>query len=205
MSVLSLKTPVVIITYGLPGSGKTFFATQFADTFKLPMASYNSTYSKLFADASLDDQKHESVTNMVGHQLSELLKTKHIVIVDGVAHTAEARQNLIQQAKSNGYDHLIVWVQTDPTTAKKRSLRRTQRDPDFHLPALNDSHFKALLDITEPLRKENYVVISGKHNFTTQARMVLRKLAQPRAAEADKAYRQSLSNSRRVNINSVQG
>jgi hypothetical protein len=37
-------------------------------------------------------------------------------------------------------------------------------------------------------QKEPYMVISGKHAFSTQAKMVLRKLASPHAQEATSAH-----------------
>ena len=48
---------------------------------------------------------------------------------------------------------------------------------------------------TEPTH-EKHVVISGKHAYATQAKMVLRKLVAGREAEADQAHRQGLEQAR---------
>jgi tRNA uridine 5-carbamoylmethylation protein Kti12 len=191
MSLLSLKKPMIIMTIGLPGAGKTFFARQFADTFKVPIVSYNAIYNLAYGQQVLDDDKYEVCSRAFQHIYAELLKTGSTIVLDGFCDTFAMRQQLMLKTKNLGYDYLVVWVQTDDQTALRRSLRSNKREPEQHLPQLNEEQFTILADQLEVPKKEDNVVISGKHTFTTQARMVLRKIAAARASQADMAYREN--------------
>jgi hypothetical protein len=98
----------------------------------------------------------------------------------------------MQLAKKSNYDAQIVWVQTDPATSRTRALKRNpeKRVDDKYSPSLSEQTFEALARrFTEPTR-ENHVVISGKHTYSTQAKMVLRKMVAAREAAADVVHRQ---------------
>jgi hypothetical protein len=96
---------------------------------------------------------------------------------------------LAQFANNADYDTLTIWVQTDEPTAKKRATHRNAKRPGDELnTSLTTDQFAAYAKrIQTPQPRENYVVVSGKHTYATQARMVLRKLAAPRAIKADQA------------------
>lgn len=174
MKSLSLNQPHVIVMVGVPGSGKSFFADKFAETFRAPYVSRNRIET-LISDASLADA-------LAMQQFAELLKTHHTVIVEGPATTRTERSELARQAKSAGYETLFVWVQTDPATAKVRSIR-PQKDSQYR--ALSPEEYDARLQhFSPPHPTEKAVVISGKHTYATQARVVLKKLSSPRAAIA---------------------
>jgi len=113
------------------------------------------------------------------------------VLIDGVCDTRQERTGLEQLAAKHGYGTLTVWVQTDEPTAKARSLQRNPKRPgDEFNSRLTPEQFGVIAKRFVPPTREDYVVISGKHTYTTQAKMVLRKLAAPRAEKADAAYQQ---------------
>jgi len=85
--------------------------------------------------------------------------------------------------------------QTDEQTASARSLaRNNKREGDKYNTALSASQFKQLTSsFNPPVKTEDYVVISGKHTYTTQAKMVLRKLAKPHTQKAESAHKQQMA------------
>jgi gluconate kinase len=166
MKSLSLSQPHVIILTGTKGSGKTYFAEKFADTFHAPLVSYERMY-EIIGDDTI-------VSKAITHQLAELLKTKQPIVVDGLATTRTERAELSRKARDAGYDTINVWVQTDPATAKGRALKANKN-------ALNpDEYDKAVKRFTPPAATEKTVVISGRHTYASQARTVLKKLTAPR-------------------------
>ena len=77
-----------------------------------------------------------------------------------------------------GYEPLFVWVQTDLATTKARALKKN----------VPSSVFEAERKRFTPLKESDpYVVISGKHNYASQLKIVLRRLSSARAATANKA------------------
>lgn len=182
MKSLSLSRPLVIMVVGLPGSGKSFFARQFADMFGAPLVSVDFVRHTLFPESKYTAEEDAYVQTLTHNQLSELLKTSKTIVVDGGVNTRSARTKVEQQAKTHGYGALIVWVQTDEPTAITRSLKRsTKRQTDALNSPLSAETYKRLKkQFSAPSKYENVVVISGKHTYTTQARVVLKKLVAPR-------------------------
>lgn len=189
MKALSLSRPLIIMIIGLPGAGKSFFAGNFSSTFGAPLVSKDRLQFELFEKPSFSAQEIGLIKRIAELQLTELVKTRTSILVDGLCSSRKERQQFEQFAAAHDYGTLIVWVQTDEPTAKTRSLARTRkRAGDEYNPKLTAEQFAMLAkQLNTPVKQEDYVVISGKHTYTTQAKMVLRKLAAPRAQKADEA------------------
>lgn len=164
MKSLSLSQPHAIVMVGIPGSGKSFFAEKFAETFSAPYINYD-TFRPLVADQA-------TLVKLVGYQLRELLKTNHSIVIEGGAHSRAERTQIAKHLKQYGYETLFVWVQTDPETAKVRSLKQSK--------LTSDDHERIVKRFSPPHESEKPVVISGRHTYSTQAKSVLKRLARPR-------------------------
>jgi predicted kinase len=190
MKALSLAKPLFILVIGLPGAGKSFFARHFSDTFGAPLISADELQFEIFDKPKFTPTEFGLVRRLLERQITQIVKTRTSILVDGICNTRQERQQLEQLAANNGYSTLIVWVQTDEPTAKIRSTTRNKKRPGDELNARLDAvQYVALAKrFAPPTRSEDYVVISGKHTYTTQAKMVLRKLSAPRAEKADQAH-----------------
>lgn len=198
MKTLALSRPLILMLIGLPGSGKSFFARQFSDMFGAPMVSFDRIKYELFEKPQLSPAEQDIVRRIALYQMDELVKTHRSFIVDGGAATLQERQKLEHLAKTNGYGTLLIWVQTDDNTCR---LRATKRNPkrsadDAISPSLTDAIWAEQAKRFTPPTKEPYMVISGKHAFSTQAKMVLRKLSTPHAEEAKSAHQQKIQESK---------
>lgn len=186
MKSLSLTTPHVIFVIGMPGVGKTYFATKFSETFGAPFIEADKLRSVISASQPTFSQDEQSVVDqLVLQQASELFKTKKTFIVEAATEARVDRQNLAKLAKANGYEPLFVWVQTDPETARRRATKpgRVNKAKTLILPEARYDYLAKRF--TQPTATENAVVISGKHTYASQARTVLKRLAEPnRPAEA---------------------
>lgn len=163
MKSLSLSKPHVIAVVGIPGSGKTTFAEKFAETFNAPCVSLERIATLA---EGCDD-----VSGVFGYQLQELLKTGQSIIVDGKSDARADRMELAKFARSCGYEILLVWIQTDAATARSRAQKR----------ASEENVEQRTKRFTNPNHTEKQVVVSGKHTYASQARVVLKKLSSPRA------------------------
>lgn len=173
MKSLSLSKPHMIIMVGIPGSGKTFFAEKFAETFRAPYVSREKLFTHLGAsDAKIADA-------ILFDQVTELLKTQQSIILEGPSTTRSDRSELTKKARAAGYETLLIWVQTDPVTAKNRSLKETKQTVSS---LTAEEHDRQTKRFTAPSKLEKPVVISGQHTYASQAKVVLKKLSAPRAA-----------------------
>lgn len=173
---MTLATPHLIIIVGIPGSGKTFFAEHFATTFNAPFVSVAAIVASL--DANLGQDSAVTISN---YMLKELLKTGQTVVYDGIVDSRTMRAALAKIAKDKGYSPLLVWVQTESASAKVRATK-----PRKDAPYLTSEEFEnALRRFTPPNASEKAVVISGKHTYPSQLKIVLKRLALGRAQRVD--------------------
>lgn len=176
MKPLSVTKPHLIIMVGIPGSGKSFFAEHFADTFKSPIISYDNLRKKISESPNYSKNEDDSVRKIANYILNETLKTGRTIIFDGQSNSRIDRAQISKQAKDAGYEPLIIWVQTEPLTAKKRSTKL--KDSKYKTnPEKFDQIYK---QFNAPQITEKAIVISGKHTYSSQLKIVLKSLAEPR-------------------------
>ncbi len=168
MKPINLATPHLIIMVGIPGSGKSFFAEHFSTTFNAPLVSAEFLESILSSD-------DESLTSLTEHILNELLKTNQTIVFDGDSSTRTNRLSLAKLAKNKGYEPLFVWAQTESAAAKQRATHSRRMN------AMTSAEFDdAIKKFTPPNASEKALVISGKHTYASQLKIVLSRIASER-------------------------
>ena len=163
MRQLQISTPHAIIVIGIPGSGKTSFASQFAKTFHAP-------YIDAQAVAAHARDTAASVA-LLTYYFDELAKTKQAFVYEPATGSRVDRAEFSKWAHDAGYEPLIVWVQTDEQTAAQRSRRAGLSTEEF---ATKKRQF------TAPNAREKVVVVSGKHTPASQIKAVLTHLSAAR-------------------------
>lgn len=172
MESLEPKKPHLLVVVGLPGAGKTFFAKQFGDTFGAPYVDYVH-YHELTGSIELGD-------TVATELLGQLFRTNRTIVIEGRGETKEDRDILLKLGAAKGYEVLYIWVQTEPQTVLKRAV--LGKDAPY-----SRSEFEAKSQVFAHLGKnEPHIVISGKHTYASQARMVLKRIANPPQAPSFK-------------------
>jgi len=168
MKPLTSASPHAIIMIGIPGSGKSTFADRFADTFQAPIVSQ----TKLQREYRLAAPEAEGLRDII---LSEYMKTHRTVLIDGGLDEKEKRETMVRMLVKAGYRPLVVWVQTDTGEAHRRATKPYPRGS-----GMTDEEFDMQLDLFEaPGEKEKMIVISGKHTYASQLKIILKQLATP--------------------------
>lgn len=178
MDSLKLERPAIVEVVGLPGAGKSFFATQFANTFGAALVSSDKVRWTLFANHTYSSNENQMVDQVADLTITELLKTQKTFVLDGGCNTRLAREEIERRAKKAGFQILTVVVQVDEQTAKRRATKRNAKNPgDKYKQSMPAEEFaKAVKELQVPAIDKRTVVISGKHTYSTQARAVLKKM-----------------------------
>ena len=169
MKQLSTARPHVIILMGIPGAGKTTFAERFTETFATPYVNQTA----LEREFTLNIDQAASVAE---HMIKELIKTKHTFLYEGPMDLKQDRQNLMTAFIKAGYTPLLLWVQTDPVEARRRALKPLPTGSGMTHELFDD----ALRLFEQPDEKEHAVVISGRHTYASQLKIVLSQLSKER-------------------------
>ena len=175
MKPMVTSKPHIIIMVGIPGSGKTFFAEQFATTFNAPAVFVDKIRETIYTNPNYSKEQEDATNKTALYCLNEILKSGRTIVFDGSANSRSERDQIAKLSRSAGYEPLFVWVQTDISTAQSRSLK-AKADRNARMT-------KELFDIkvsrfTNPNHTEKYVVISGKHAHSSQLRIVLKRLVE---------------------------
>lgn len=166
MKPLTPATPHAIVMMGIPSSGKTTFAEHLAKTFQSPIVSVEH----IAMEAQVDSVSAERVAL---YFMSELYKTKRTIVYDGYTDTKVSRVELIKQLTKAGYHPLLVWVQTEVFEAKRRATKRRADNSQ-----LTEEEFDAIVRHFTPAGpNEKPIVISGRHTYSSQLKVVLKHLA----------------------------
>lgn len=178
MEGLTLTTPMMVEVVGLPGAGKSFFANRFARTFGAVLVSYDKIRWTLFAHHTYSKDENQIVEQVANIMLDELFRVRHTFIIDGGCNTATERRSLESRARRSGFRVLIINVQTEEATCRRRATKRnTKNDGDRYKQSITEAQFnEAVNAYSEPEASENVVVISGKHTYQGQAKGVLRRM-----------------------------
>lgn len=194
MKSLHLNKPHLLVVIGIPGAGKSFFAEKFADTFSIPYVSYEALQAA--SSMTLSDKDTGEVAGLM---YQELIKTGQTILLEGPGTSRTDRISLAQLARHSGYEPLFIWVQTDTATAERRTLKNTHNGVKF-----TEEEFAAAAKRFTPLHSsEKSIVISGKHTYASQAKIVLKRLIEPalETRRAPVATTPSRPVSNRIHIN----
>ena len=198
MEALTLKPPLLIMTMGFPGAGKTFFSRQFSEKFQLPYLSEDRVRFELFERPRFTTDETEIIARVIDYSAEQIMKTTSTVVLDGDFSSKKRREHINELAKQHQYRTLIVWLQTDLATCKIRAAKRDRRSADrkysFNIDA--DTFERIISQLSRPGEKEPRIVISGKNAFKGQSLAVLRKITESYASQLPS----ELGNARRALI-----
>lgn len=176
MKPLSLSKPHVIVTVGIPGSGKSFFAEHFAATFKAPLISIDRVNKELFGTKERSNEQTAISNKITNYLLDEVLKTGRTIMLDVQTDLRSERAAIAKKARDYDYDTLLIWVQTESITAKNRATKYGMTTDQFE---------SKLKRFSAPHIIEKPIVISGKHTYNSQMKIVLKHLVEPRSQAID--------------------
>ena len=170
--------PFLLLFYGYPGAGKTYFARQFTENVQAAHLQADRIRAELFEKPRYDKQENDIVNQLMNYMTEEFLAAGLSVAYDANAARPGQRRVLSDMARRAHAQTLIVWFQIDPDTAFSRSISRDRRRSDDKYAAEWDrTTFETLTErMQNPTRNEEYVVVSGKHLFQTQQSAVVSKL-----------------------------
>ncbi len=179
MSKIVLNKPVLVMLYGFPGSGKSYVSRQLAEAVQIAHVSADRVRSELFEHPRFDQQEDAIVAHLMNYMTQEFLNTGVGVIYDANAMRLTQRRALRELAAQHRAHSLMIWLQVDAETAFARTQNRDRRTTDdkFAEPQSQLSFDKQLSFMQNPQREE-YIVISGKHNFITQKGAILNRFYQ---------------------------
>lgn len=179
MSKIVLSKPTLICLYGYPGSGKSYVARNLAEDIQLAHVSSDRIRSELFQSPRYDAQENAIVTHLMDYMSEEFLSSGVSIVYDTNALRAAQRRNLRELARKHRADYLLIWLQVDIDTAFMRTQQRDRRTSDdkYSEPQTKSTFDRQTSGMQNP-EGEDYLVISGKHTYSTQKNSIMNRFYQ---------------------------
>lgn len=194
MDKIQPTQPIMILFYGFPGAGKTYFARQFTEAVHAAHLEQDRIRHELFQNPKYTKQENTAMTRIMNFMANEFLMAGISVVMDFNAMRVSQRRQLREMARQKKATTLVVWFQTDPDTAYMRNLKRDRRKLDDRFSVgYEEDQFRALASYMQhPEPTEDYVVVSGKHSFNSQMSNVMKKLSDMRIIKSTAASKRMI-------------
>lgn len=153
--------PRALLVFGAPCSGKTTFATKFAERFDLACYDFDELR-----------EKYRLTRKNIFLFIELLARTNKTIMVEGCLNTEKDRTEVRNALRAAGYDPYLIWIQTDISTIRmrmKNKYRSVQKAKEAY-----DAQVETM---EAPAEHECPIILSGKHTFDTQVKHILAGLA----------------------------
>jgi predicted kinase len=187
MSKITLTKPALIMLYGFPGAGKTYFARQLCEELRAAHVQNDRIRSELFEEPHYDKRENDIVMHLMDYMTEEFLSAGVSVVFDVNAMRFSQRRSWRDLARKAKAEPILIWLQIDPDTAVQRVLKRDRRKADdkYAIPFTRETFQTYVSGMQNPNNTEDYIVISGKHTFNTQRNTVFKRLYEIGLIQAD--------------------
>jgi predicted kinase len=178
MQKIAPNKPLLITLYGFPGSGKSYFARQLSEQLQAAHVHGDRIRSELFENPRYDKEENAVVGQLMDYMTNEFLAAGLSVIYDVNAMRQSQRLALREMARRAHTKPLLIWLQIDTESAFARATSRDRRrtDDKYSEPIDRNIFDEVTAHMQNPNGTEDYIVISGKHSFSTQLSAVFKKM-----------------------------
>ena len=161
---------MLIIVFGLPGSGKTYFASALAEALKCDHINTDVIRKNHANNPDYSVEGRNKIYDLMLEQCGEKLKNNQNLIVDGTFLKENLRRLFTEKARGLGEKTYFIEISADEEVIRKRvSRKRKYSDADY-------SVYEKLKSEFEPLKEDHLIIYSDtmeKEEMVLEARKFL--------------------------------
>ena len=149
---------MIIIVFGLPGSGKSYFAVSLANMIKVDYINSDQIRHIMFAVRGYSEREKMSVYNEMLVQMQKAIQQHKNLVLDATFYTNDIRNKFFDAAK-NMDDIIFIEIRAEESLIRER-LKRPRKDSeaDFEV-------YKKIRKQWEPVYEDHLVLQSTDNNI----------------------------------------
>ena len=153
---------------GYPGSGKTTFARQLAETYGMVRISSDDLRPYMYKDVAAirDTRNNPLVFGALDYMTEKLLDAGQSVVYDSNWNRMNDRKSARAVAAKRGAQAILVWIKAPLETARSREQERARAGEALAIPP--ERYEQLVARLQEPTSNEKVILIDGVMPFTEQ-------------------------------------
>lgn len=149
---------MVVIVFGLPGSGKSYFASRLAKKIGAEYINSDRLRKQMFARRNYSNAEKAAVYDEMLQRMAKAIYEKRNIVLDATFHKKAARE-LFEHDKRLGDTIYFIEVVADEELVKERvALQRPDSDADFEV-------YKLIRDQWEAMDQPHLILRSTNDNL----------------------------------------
>ena len=149
---------MIVIVFGLPGSGKSYFASRLAEKIKAEYVNSDRVRKEMFTERTYSPQEKKAVYDKMFRQMKKAVKQNTNLVLDATFHKSETRKMFIDKMEGIGRI-LFIEIQADENIIRERLKKeRPYSEADYTIYKLISQH-------NEPLDEPHLVLKSTNDNI----------------------------------------
>jgi hypothetical protein len=149
---------MIIIVFGLPGSGKSFFASRLADKLSADYINTDKVRKEMFSTPGYSDEEKIIVYKRVLDEVYHYAHAKKDLVVDGTFYNQDIRSDFVKIGNDLNMDLRWIEVVADKDIVKNRlAEKRPYSDADYSI-------YKLIKKQYEPFENGRYLRIQSENN-----------------------------------------
>lgn len=149
---------MIVIVFGLPGSGKSYFASHLASMIKAEYINSDNVRRTMFATRTYSKKEKQAVYDEMISQIGEAVRQHKDVVLDATFYKNDMRKRLLNKAENND-DIIFIEIRAEEHLIRERLKRpRKYSEADFKV-------YQKIKKQWEPLNETHLILQSTDDNI----------------------------------------
>lgn len=154
-----IDRPMIIIIFGLPGSGKSFFASKLAEKMGYQYLNSDEIRLSIFSRREYSKAEKSQVYSVMLEKTETLIQQNEDIVLDATFYKKDIREKFIRLSKRYGRSLLFIEVVAEESIIRQRLKKeRAFSEADY-------SVYLAIKASFEPLNDTHLVLESTQENI----------------------------------------
>lgn len=152
---------MVIIVFGLPGSGKSYFASRLAMQLEAEYVNSDKLRMEMIADRTYTEAEKNKVYEVMLKAMTDAVEARKPIVLDATFYKQSIRKRFEHKARHLGEKIIYIEVTAPENIIEDRlKIPRTYSEADFDV-------YLQIRKIAEPLKKDHLILVSSNNNIVS--------------------------------------